>query len=330
MADIAKKFECDEIQVALAADQRYFPGLLVTAVTIAAYAQPKCRLQFHILDGGIYDSDFENLERLILMNHPAARMNRVRVEAECFSGYRTYHGSLMTYARLMLPRLLGDCDFVIYCDVDFVWLADIAELWALRNENLYCQGVRDMDEENLSAVHGDVEYLRRAGYGVTNETYICAGLELLNLRKMRSDEIDSKMLTFLNDHPDNLLNDQSAINAVAYERIGILDPRWMTFCWKLRGGQVNGRVIHFANYGNVLFGVKKPDKFFVADDAIILWNRIYKRLTGRAIWSYAWNRLWFWLLIGLQAMGVARLVRVPALCKCRARFRQPSLKGLKR
>lgn len=45
-------------------------------------------------------------------------------------GFQSFHGTgKTTYARLLLPDLLSDVTYVIYTDVDILWLADIAELW---------------------------------------------------------------------------------------------------------------------------------------------------------------------------------------------------------
>lgn len=48
------------------------------------------------------------------------------------SDFPVYASSRMTYARLMLPRLLSNYNYVLYVDVDVLWIEDVWELWNIR------------------------------------------------------------------------------------------------------------------------------------------------------------------------------------------------------
>ena len=55
----------DSIVVALAADQNYYKGLLVTACSMARHANNDCLITWVILDGGISPDDIGDLKQCI-------------------------------------------------------------------------------------------------------------------------------------------------------------------------------------------------------------------------------------------------------------------------
>jgi len=125
------------IEVALASDRRFYPGLLVTAYSIAENASRDVDIVFHVLDGGIGD-DLRNdlVERLQRVNQRTS-VNWLGVDQEAFKDLPEWRGcGKMAWARLLLPRLLPNTEWVVYCDVDFLCLADVSELWTLRDDNI--------------------------------------------------------------------------------------------------------------------------------------------------------------------------------------------------
>lgn len=111
----------ETIEIALAANHAYFPGLLVTAVSMARATTRAVR--FWILDGGLAAHD-RALLRDKVGNERGAALRFVPVGEEAFEGFPEWNGgNRLAYARLMLPELLKDVETVIYCDVDFLWRA---------------------------------------------------------------------------------------------------------------------------------------------------------------------------------------------------------------
>ena len=68
------------IEIALAADGGYFCGLLVTACSIAKYADKSVALRFHILDGGISESDWHFLVEIVTRYHKGSSFNKILVD----------------------------------------------------------------------------------------------------------------------------------------------------------------------------------------------------------------------------------------------------------
>ena len=100
-----------------------------------------------------------------------------------------YKGSVMTYARLYLAKLLPECDFVLYSDVDFLWLADVKKLWDMKDEKFFVQSTID----ECASVKGwkpEDEWAERNGFVIDRKHYFCAGLCLFNLAKLREGMLD--------------------------------------------------------------------------------------------------------------------------------------------
>ena len=235
----------DLITIALASDKNYADGLLVTAGSIAKRANPQAKIEWVVLDGGILAEDVELLEKVVLERHPASIFRRIPFNAETIPA-REYHGSVMSYARLYLPELLPDREWVLYSDVDFLWLADVAELWKLRDCR-YC--VQSTVDENVlhDGGGGEKEWFESRGLRFDAENYFCAGLTLFNLKKLRETGLNARFFAFLKDNQDVILADQSVMNAVLPpEGIGFLPRRWQIFANRLKSSDASGQfVIHY-------------------------------------------------------------------------------------
>ena len=209
----------ETIDIALAADSAYFPGLLVTAVSIARSASRDVRLRFNVLNGGIPENDISALRKSISAAHPNSDLRTFDIDDARFSGFRAWNGEgRMAYARLLLPDMLPDSQFAIYCDTDFLWTADIASLWELRDASVPLQACPDGTADTLRRERA---WFAENGIPFDAERYICSGLLVMNLDMFRKLNLGNALLEFIRNHPDAHFPDQAAINAVV-RGIGIL------------------------------------------------------------------------------------------------------------
>ena len=214
----------ETVEIAFAANAGYFWGLCVTATSIAVNASKNLALSFNLLLDNVPASSVDNLSKRLAELHPHVRCKTYPISLDSFKDYPTLHGNHVTYARLLLPKLMPESDYVIYCDVDFLWLADIGELWAQRNPDIILQGV----VEGLN-IKREQEWARTRGLTFNPESYICAGLCLFNLALMRKEGSVGKMFSFLQEHPDVLMHDQTTLNACYVNRIRLLPSKWMEY-----------------------------------------------------------------------------------------------------
>ena len=288
------------IDIALASDQNYFVGLIVTACSIARYASRGRCLVFHILDGGIDAASFQLLETSIRQAHPNSEVDRIYVNDSRWDDLLSWHGSRMTYARLLLPNYLPDVDHIIYADVDTLWLVDIAELWDLRNVKKPIQGCREY--YNWPGLLDDeMAFYRAHNLEFCLENNINAGVLIMNLRLMREENFVEQVFSFLEMKPP--LNDQTAFNALLSKRIGLLPVKWNVLSRDLTADNFkDGAVIHYA-------GAYQPWRAnglrWMFADNLMLWHRFNAKIRGVSLWKsisincrlpeYVYRRLMFYL-----------------------------------
>lgn len=139
-----------------------------------------------------------------------------------------------TFYRLALPDLLKE-DKCIYLDTDTIIMFDMQELYNISLENCYVAGVK---HPGFILSSGKYEYCKEICIP-DMEQYINAGVLVMNLKKMRKDDVVSKFLELI---PKNLLTqDQDIINLVCYGKISFLPLKYnvMTKCsdWRIKDYQ---------------------------------------------------------------------------------------------
>ena len=270
------------VEIAVASDQNYFDGLLVTLVSMAAYcADQNVVLSFHVLDGGIDDESFSMLKCSVQRAHPRCTIHRIKVEELTWSAFPVFHGNHMAYARLALPELLPNVHHLIYCDVDFLWLDDVANLWAKRDDNIILQGCLDFlwggAREKVDS------FLKSVGIssGITHFPYVNSGLLLMNLEMMRKEGFVKTASDFLTIHQDVPYADQDMFNVVLAGRIRVLEEGQATIA-SLKGVDFSkkGLVIHYAGYS--VFSESKSCVWLLSD-AFVLWHRMYAAISGVSV-----------------------------------------------
>ncbi len=124
------------------------------------------------------------------------------------------------FARLALPSLVKE-DKVIYFDTDAIVLQDIFHLWRINVDEYYVAGCRDY------GIIRDGTYER---LGI-NGKYINSGMMILNLKKIREDNIQEKWFEIINN---NQLKypDQDALNLVCQNQELYL-PSMYNYVWNV-------------------------------------------------------------------------------------------------
>ena len=234
----------EKIEIALAADGGYFPGLFVTACSIAEHAAKDVALRFHLLDGGIAAKDRAYLEERVRALHAESSFDWLVVDEKMFAAYPKWNGNRMAYARLILPSALPDVGWIVYCDVDFLWLRDIAELWAEREEGLALIGTPDGTRMTREI---DGPWFEKWGEKFDPETYFCSGLCFMNLKVFREKNLIAKCEEVM-ARPGITFPDQAALNIATRGLTKMLRRDvWQRFTLQLAQDELDrGVVIHYA------------------------------------------------------------------------------------
>ena len=110
------------------------------------------------------------------------------------------------FARLALPYLVRE-DKIIYIDTDAIVLQDISHLWKINMDDYYVAGCKDY------GIIRDGTYDRLGIHG----KYVNSGVIILNLKKIREDNIQEKWFNVINDN-ELKYPDQDALNIVCQDK----------------------------------------------------------------------------------------------------------------
>jgi lipopolysaccharide biosynthesis glycosyltransferase len=218
------------ITVALASDERYFPGLKCAVASIMRSADPSRELQFHVLDGGIEESSKQSLGEL-LGTRPGTTISWLPLNDEVFKHAHLGPGkSRMAYARVLLAEVL-DAPRCVYLDVDILVFRDLGEIFDLPLDEPFVFAAVP-DSETLTLAADSASLVTHLGLPAEGE-YFNSGFLLMNLKQLREECFAEAAINFLEKwRGHHTFHDQSVINFLMYGRIMRLDKGWNTASWQ--------------------------------------------------------------------------------------------------
>ena len=150
-----------------------------------------------------------------------------QVGEEAFDSAQINHGRLSQacYFRLLIPRLVKEYDTCIYLDSDLLVNGDLQELFDIDLGDCYLAGVRDchlsMESDFYVSKHQIKMNLP------TTEEYLNSGVLVMNLKKMREDNLADRFLC--QAKKENCYEDQDVLNICCYGAKKILPLKYNVF-----------------------------------------------------------------------------------------------------
>ncbi len=209
------------IPIAMALNDNYIYPTIVSITSIIETANKETKYDFYI----IYPKEFKtkNLNKLHKIGKKyfhKCTINTINFEILSLniSKARTSRRfPIIAYYRIFLSSLLPFIDKIIWLDGDTLIFKDLNKMYNIDMENFYYKGFLD-DPRQLDHITKD------------NDHYICSGVLLINLKKIREDNIENKYLLFIDkNHTKLRKHDQTLINIIGYENNGILPPNYGIF-----------------------------------------------------------------------------------------------------
>jgi len=210
-----------KIPVVLASDNNYAGPLGVTLVSIMKNVKFST-YDFYILVSPDFSLDNENkIRNLIKRNNFPVTF--IYVKENCFEkiNIQILHITTPTFYRLLIPQLLpNEIEKCLYLDVDIIVTKDLGELFSTDLTKYYVAGVKGI------GVIRNRQYAAILGIPDING-YINAGVLLMNLKLLRSDNIVSEFMALLpNNYP---MYDQDIINVACFSHIKYLPLKYNTY-----------------------------------------------------------------------------------------------------
>lgn len=157
------------------------------------------------------------------------------------SKFGSYHGSSITWSRLYLPEMFPHLDWILSCDADVMFMGDVADLWNIRDDEVWAMPSRDNPMPGVPYNVEAVSWYKTHGFEFKHpEKYFCAGITLFNLKVMRErgwKERRDEFLSMVEDINSIPLADQGVLNYLLQEHVRLLPRRWGVF-----SGDENGDI----------------------------------------------------------------------------------------
>ena len=166
-----------------------------------------------------------------------------------------------TIIRCFGAKFFPQYEKIIYSDVDIIFVDDISELYEIDMEGKYLAGVK-----NPFTKYSDYElsHLKPEHYEMLHDKYIAGGIWVMNLVKIREDNLEEKMLEVIND--DTIIkrwNDQDIVNIACEGKVGFIPLNYISYPYlidllqkpnfdsdytreELYDSIINPKIIHFA------------------------------------------------------------------------------------
>lgn len=204
------------IPVILASDNNYAPYMSVLMISILKNAKSNPNFDFYLLVPDNFKNEFKTKIENDCNFYGNKQINFINMKnAFCETKRMISHISEQTYYRLRAAEILPDkYDKCIYLDIDIIVNSDLSNLYNIDLEDNYVAGVK------AASYHFNENFHRRhcEEVGLPDICqYINAGVIVLNLKKIRVNNITSLLCTTaLNNFPSQ---DQDVINKVFYNHI---------------------------------------------------------------------------------------------------------------
>ena len=245
MSQIGGPFN-DPIHIALAANHRYLPGLLVTISSIIRSASDKQRLFFNVLSDGLTEED----KRVITTIASESGCHHLEFHEQDMSliskRFSAYNGSHTAFLRLFYCDMFN-LNWILYTDVDTLWMRDICELWSLRDDSASLLWCKDLP----SICHGVKRYSSWAP-DMDAEKYACSGVMLMNLKRLRETGFTQKCIRFVERWGTPPFVDQDILNSICLHDTKLLPQYWD--CMMPTQEAVDGLIYHFNGIGRMFNG----------------------------------------------------------------------------
>jgi lipopolysaccharide biosynthesis glycosyltransferase len=178
-----------KISVAYGLDNKYTYPTLISILSILENSSRYTFYTFYLL---VEKNKFkeENKEKFIRLEKKYDRCKVIIIELtnENLSNARiTKRYPLATYYRLLLAKLIPKVNKIIYLDGDTLVFTDLTQMINLKmNKNIILGFVDD-------------SYKKAKKFGIKTYKYITCGVLLIDLKKMRKENISKKFFDFINN-----------------------------------------------------------------------------------------------------------------------------------
>ena len=132
-----------------------------------------------------------------------------------------------TIARCFGVKFFPQYDKIIYSDVDVIFMDDISELFDINLDDKYIAGVKN---PFMKWSQNELSHLSKENFNMLKDSYIAGGIWVLNLKKIRDDKLEDRMIEIIKD--DTIIkrwNDQDVVNIACKNKVAYIPLNYISY-----------------------------------------------------------------------------------------------------
>lgn len=194
------------INIVMITDGNYVMPTCVALASMYHNKLPATTYNVHVLTHSVDAADIHKIESMTRPGMTVSVISDYQMPIDESRVNVERHVSTAALLKFYIPEILKDADKALYIDSDILVQADLSELWNTDISNAYAGVVKD-----TMTVLGKNGHLKRLNY--PHECYFNSGVLLLNLDKMRADNMTQKLIDYRINGINHFM-DQDALNVV--------------------------------------------------------------------------------------------------------------------
>ncbi|MCM1514102.1 MAG: glycosyltransferase family 8 protein [Anaeroplasma bactoclasticum] len=211
------------IPIFFAVDNNYAPFLAVSLQSMLDHASTDYFYEVYVLTDNM---DKEYQEGLNTLNSEKCQLHYVdvneRIQAVGDKLHTRDYYSGAIYYRLFIADLFQEYDKALYLDADIVVLGDIAQLYQTPIDDKYLGVISD---DVVASCDEFREYVKD-GVGSPVPYYFNSGILVMNLKKMREEDLFGQFKSLFTKVKFIIAPDQDYLNVLCRNQVVYVDSNW--------------------------------------------------------------------------------------------------------
>lgn len=221
----------------------------------------------------VLHSDIEERKQRILLNivknNKNANLTFINTSDEFKDmwnnyGFNTSSSSIFTadtITKCFASKFFPQYDKIIYSDVDIVVVDDISNIYDIDIQDKYIAGVKN---PFLKFSKEELSHYKKEHFNLLKDKHIAGGIWIMNLKKIRDDELENKMFNVIQDNTiEKIFPDQDIVNIACEGKVGFIPLNYISYPYlmdllqnpdfdsdysreELYDSIINPKIIHFA------------------------------------------------------------------------------------
>lgn len=213
------------LPIVFTCDNNYFKYTAIVIKSILVNRDDNTIYEFNILSEDISTIN-KDLGLELVSNYKNATIKYITLEnVDKDRFFLNSYMNISTYYRFFIPKIFTDYERVLYLDSDLIVDNDISFYSTIDFENKIAITSPSPYVQNLlieeSHPNFTMSYFNNHLRMTDIKQYFNAGVILLNLKKIRDEQIDQKLFDSIDDIKKPIFQDQDLFNSVFYNNGGV-------------------------------------------------------------------------------------------------------------